>query len=304
MPYSKYKKGDNSNCVREKLKNGKYKHVGCSTEDKIDDYLIVLRLNSRESMNEENKLKGGKADKLTPKDIAKKFDVSVKDIEKQIEKGKKVESEHTDDEEKQLEIASDHISEFPDYYDRLDKMEKAASKHWKEHEVTENTKSLIKRLIRENLSEIIFDENYFKKRIPFLKEFKFYDRRNRIEAQRISYHENVRKMYGDEIFVFPQFNASSEFVYYKQNINDVTIHNFIIKNSVHPMQPNNMSDLHYKIFIMALKQLEEKNSYSHEIILNKNEEINNVELDEVFNNINKRLFKFEEFSDENNTSLF
>ena len=100
------------------------------------------------------------------------------------------------------------------------------------------------------------------------------------------------------------FNASSEFVYYKQNINDVTIHNFIIKNSVHPMQPNNMSDLHYKIFIMALKQLEEKNSYSHEIILNKNEEINNVELDEVFNNINKRLFKFEEFSDENNTSLF
>ena len=304
MPYSKYKKGDNSNCVREKLKNGKYKHVGCSTEDKVDDYLIALRLNSRESMNEENKLKGGKADKLTPKDIAKKFDVSVKDIEKQIEKGKKVESEHTDDEEKQLEIASDHISEFPDYYDRLDKMEKAASKHWKEHEVTENTKSLIKRLIRENLGDIIFDENYFKRRIPFLKEFNFYDRRNRIEAQRISYHENVRKMYGDEFFVFPQFNASSEFVYYKQNINDVTIHNFIIKNSVHPMQPNNMSDLHYKIFIMALKQLEEKNSYSHEIILNKNEEINNVELDEVFNNINKRLFKFEEFSDENNTSLF
>ena len=70
----------------------------------------------------ENKLKGGKADKMTPKDIAKKFDVSIKDIKDQIKKGKKVESEHTSDEEKQLEIASDHVSEFPDYYDRIEKI--------------------------------------------------------------------------------------------------------------------------------------------------------------------------------------
>jgi transcriptional antiterminator len=80
----------------------------------------------------ENKLKGGKADKLSPKDIAKKFDVSVKDVKNQIEKGKKVESEHTDDEEKQNEIASDHVSEFPDYYDRIEKMEKQAEKYWKD----------------------------------------------------------------------------------------------------------------------------------------------------------------------------
>jgi hypothetical protein len=80
----------------------------------------------------ENKLKGGKADKLSPKDIAKKFDVSVKDVKNQIEKGKKIESEHTDDEEKQIEIASDHVSEFPDYYDRIEKMEKEAEKYWKE----------------------------------------------------------------------------------------------------------------------------------------------------------------------------
>ena len=304
MPYSKYTKGDNSNCVRKKLKNGKYKHVGCSTEAKIDDYLVALRLNSRESIKEENKLVGGKSDDLSFEDIADKFGVTVSYLEKQIEKGIKVEMEHTDDEEKATEIATDHLSEFVDYYERLEKMEKKASKYWKDKGVTENTKMIIKRLIRENLGESQFDENYFKKRIPFLKEYKFYDRKNRIEAQRISYHENVSKMYGDEIFVFPQFNVSSEFVYYKHIINDTTIHNFIIKNSVHPMQPNNMSDLHYKIFIMALKQLEEKNSYSHEIILDKNEKINNVELDEVINNINERLFKMEKFSDENNTSLF
>jgi transcriptional antiterminator len=97
----------------------------------------------------ENKLKGGKADKLSPKDIAKKFDVSVKDVKNQIEKGKKVESEHTDDEEKQNEIASDHVSEFPDYYDRIEKMEKQAEKYWKDK--LSESKVFIKNTLRENL---------------------------------------------------------------------------------------------------------------------------------------------------------
>lgn len=101
----------------------------------------------------ENKLKGGKADKMTTKDIAKKFDVSVKDIKDQIKKGKKVESEHTDDEEKQLEIASDHVTEFPDYYDRIEKMEKEAMKHWGKKEKTNESKTLIKKLLRENIQQ-------------------------------------------------------------------------------------------------------------------------------------------------------
>jgi hypothetical protein len=41
----------------------------------------------------------------------------------QIEKGIKVELEHTGDKEKAREIAKDHLTEIPDYYDRLDKME-------------------------------------------------------------------------------------------------------------------------------------------------------------------------------------
>ena len=99
----------------------------------------------------ENKIKGGKADKMSAKDIADKFNVSVEKVEYQIKKGVEVEMEHTNDKEKATEIASDHISEFPDYYDRLEKMEKKASKEWKTSDVTENTKKLIKRLIRENL---------------------------------------------------------------------------------------------------------------------------------------------------------
>lgn len=42
---------------------------------------------------------------------------------KQIEKGIKIELEHTGDAEKAKEIAKDHLTEISDYYDRLEKME-------------------------------------------------------------------------------------------------------------------------------------------------------------------------------------
>ena len=99
-----------------------------------------------------NKIKGGKADKLSVKDIADKFGVSVSEIEKQLRMGIKVESEHTNSQTTAKEIAMDHLSEMPDYYTRLDKMEKEAIKAAKKLEMKESTKDLIKRLIRENLS--------------------------------------------------------------------------------------------------------------------------------------------------------
>jgi len=99
--------------------------------------------------NMENKLKGGKSDNMTIKDIANKFNVPVSDIKKQVTKGEKVESEHTSDKEKQNEIATDHVSEFPDYYDRLEKLEKDAEKYWKS-KMTESKKA-IKNILRENL---------------------------------------------------------------------------------------------------------------------------------------------------------
>ena len=94
-----------------------------------------------------NTIKGGKADKMTAKDIAKKFNVSVDKIETQIKKGIEIEKEHTNDIEKATEIAMDHISEFPDYYDRIEKMEKDAKKKW---EVSES-KTFIKKILRESL---------------------------------------------------------------------------------------------------------------------------------------------------------
>lgn len=103
------------------------------------------------SVNEANQIKGGKADKLTVKDIADKFGVRVSEIERQVRMGIKVEHEHTKDNAKAKEIAMDHLSEMPDYYTRLDKMEKEAIKAAKKKETMSESKVEIKRLLRENL---------------------------------------------------------------------------------------------------------------------------------------------------------
>lgn len=65
--------------------------------------------------------------KSTPSfdDIRKKHNISYKKLMIQLSKGIKVEQEHTNDLALAREIALDHLNEFPDYYDRLDKAEKS-----------------------------------------------------------------------------------------------------------------------------------------------------------------------------------
>lgn len=64
----------------------------------------------------ENEIIGGKSDKLSVNDIAKKHKISVDDIIDEISMGIKIEMEHTNDKKMAREIAMDHISEFPKYY--------------------------------------------------------------------------------------------------------------------------------------------------------------------------------------------
>jgi len=66
--------------------------------------------------SEEEEFVGGEADNMTPEDLAKKHDVDIKDIKKEIGIGSQIEKEHTDSEEEAREIAMDHIAEYPDYY--------------------------------------------------------------------------------------------------------------------------------------------------------------------------------------------
>ena len=78
---------------------------------------IILESASKE------KIAGGLAANKTVADIAKKHGVEVSDIKRQLQKGIKVEMEHTDDKALAREIAMDHLMEDPLYYDKLEKVE-------------------------------------------------------------------------------------------------------------------------------------------------------------------------------------
>lgn len=56
-------------------------------------------------------------------EIAKKHNVTVAYLSKQLVKGIKVENEHTKNTKAASEIARDHLNERPDYYERLEKVE-------------------------------------------------------------------------------------------------------------------------------------------------------------------------------------
>jgi hypothetical protein len=66
--------------------------------------------------SEDEEFKGGKADDMSPEDLAKKHNVHIKDIKNEIKVGSEIEKEHTDSEKQAKEIAMDHIEEFADYY--------------------------------------------------------------------------------------------------------------------------------------------------------------------------------------------
>jgi ADP-dependent phosphofructokinase/glucokinase len=60
----------------------------------------------------------------TLQDLAKKHDTDIETLQHQLDKGIKVEMEHTKDKDLAKKIAMDHLYEVPDYYDKLKKAEK------------------------------------------------------------------------------------------------------------------------------------------------------------------------------------
>ena len=84
--------------------------------DLLDVYEFVEHGGLERERKQADKVPGGLADKRKPSD----FDA------KALAKGKKVEREHTDDPDMAQEIAMDHLTEDPAYYDKLEKIEKSA----------------------------------------------------------------------------------------------------------------------------------------------------------------------------------
>lgn len=153
----------------------------------------------------------------------------------------------------------------------------------------------------DNLKDILI------RRIPFLSEYKIYNHPrdgSRLEAIRISNNSDVDVVWGDEVITFPQYNVSSEIIYYKHTVDDNTFHNFIIKNKFWTSQPKSMDDLTFRVFLMAMNILEKNLSYSEEIMVSGGEYIKSVDLDRVINDMNGVLFKIEEFTEKNSINLF
>lgn len=98
--------------------------------DQTDYTLNTKRLDEELEESTITEVAGGMSKGLSIEDIAAKHGVSVEDIESQIKLGVKVEQEHTSDVEEAKKIAMDHLVEFPDYYDRLVKMEKEAEANY------------------------------------------------------------------------------------------------------------------------------------------------------------------------------
>jgi len=57
-------------------------------------------------------------------DIAKKHNIPIEDVEKELKMGIEIELEHTSDRKIAEKIAKDHLWEFKKYYTELSKMEK------------------------------------------------------------------------------------------------------------------------------------------------------------------------------------
>lgn len=101
--------------IEEQLKNNLQKGL-------IDEDLF------KKAIRELDSLKGGLADKKTPKDIAEKWGVTVEEVNNAIEDGSKIEMEHTKDKSVAKEIASDHIYEKGlEYYVKLQEIEEEMS---------------------------------------------------------------------------------------------------------------------------------------------------------------------------------
>ena len=69
-------------------------------------------------------LEGGKSAGMSLSEVAKLHNMNADQLRPQLQKGIKHELEHTDKITEARRIALDHLVEFPDYYDRLDKIEK------------------------------------------------------------------------------------------------------------------------------------------------------------------------------------
>lgn len=123
--------------VREKIIDFFNKHKGKIKDSEIHDFSDKIGMDTHKFEEEVYSLL---YDLMKGKDngvVGKHNNIpDEKFDEKELKMGIEVEYEHTDDRDIAEGIAKDHLSEFPDYYTRLKKMETEGFAHWKGKETS------------------------------------------------------------------------------------------------------------------------------------------------------------------------
>jgi hypothetical protein len=142
-------------------------------------------------------------------------------------------------------------------------------------------------------------------RVPFFKDFEDFSSEDKINLQRIV-HNKEHVLYGKdgEPFNFKQYNFVSEFKYFKSDVNDNTRHYFFLRNDIAAMPSKEMDNLYVSIFMEIFKQISKKHSTVQEFVLPIGQEITQEQLSEVINELNKKMFEFEEHCQKTGLDLF
>ena len=168
--------------------------------------------------------------------------------------------------------------------------------------MTEEVRKVLKEVLSENDSRS-FDLNYMRSRIPFLKNYNVnYSPDDnphpsmpaRIELQRNVDVGGTTVMAGNDMYTFPKVFAMSKFVFYTRRRNDDNVYVFSVDNKIVPWQPEDMSDFTYKVLMNASGLSNKNMSEVIEVVMPAGEVISDDELNAAINKINKKLFKFEE----------
>lgn len=173
--------------------------------------------------------------------------------------------------------------------------------------MTKEIRSKIRNLLFEfvGTSSVESLKNELISRVPFFKDFNDFSTDRKITLQRIVYNKN-HVLYGKntELFKFDQFNFISEFNYFKNDVNENTRHYFILKNSIAIMPSKEIDKIQSSAFFGVFKQLSEKYSTAKEIAIPIGQEISQEQLSEVINELNKKMFEFEEHCQKTGLDLF
>lgn len=91
---------------------------------KLNSSTMKDAMSLKQQFKEEEELIGGVGDKMNLEKLAKKHGVSLWHLTSQFDMGVEVEREHTNNLKKAMEIAIDHLTEDPKYYQKLNSIEK------------------------------------------------------------------------------------------------------------------------------------------------------------------------------------